>query len=139
MPAPFVGLGTTFEFATVGAPTVFTALTGVNSIAFSGDKVSTEKTTNMLTTSGVDTYISGTQEPGTCDVKAFYEPGDATQVALEAIRLAGAAVNFKVLYPISLGSVSFSGIVESATRSYPLDKPCMIDYKIKLSGAAVTV
>ena len=46
MPAPFVGLGTTFEFASVLSPATFTTLTGVTSVAFSGDKVSTEKTTN---------------------------------------------------------------------------------------------
>jgi len=134
MSNPIVGLGTTFEFASVGSPTVFTTLVGVNDVKFSGDKVSTVKTTNMLTASGVDTYISGTQDPGTCDVKCFYEPGDASQVALEAIRLAGVAVNFKALYPLSLGSKSFSGIVESATIALPLDKDASIDYKIKLSG-----
>jgi hypothetical protein len=134
MSNPIVGLGTTVSYATVLSPTTFTVLVGVNSIAFSGDKVSTEKTTNMLTTSGVDTYIAGTQEPGTLDVKCWYEPGDTTQVGLEAIRLVGAAVPFKVTYPLSLGSKSFSGIVESATVSLPLDKPATIDYKIKLSG-----
>jgi hypothetical protein len=138
MPAPFVGLGSTVEFASVLAPTVFTTLTGVQSAAHSGDKVSTEKTTNMLTPGGVDTYISGTQEPGSFDFKATYEPGDASQIALEAIRVAGLAVNFKVVFPLSLGNVAFSGIVESATRSFPLDKVVTIDYKVKVSGAVVT-
>jgi hypothetical protein len=138
MPAPFVGLGTTVEFASVLSPSVYTTLTGVTSAAHSGDKVSTEKTTNMLTTSGVDTYISGTQEPGSFDFKCFYEPGDASQIALEGIRLAGQAVNFKVVYPLSLGNIAFSGIVESATRAFPLDKPATIDYKVKVSGAIVT-
>jgi Lambda phage tail tube protein, TTP len=139
MSVPLVGLGTTCEFASVLAPTVFTVITGVTSAAFSGDKVSTEKTTSMLTANGVDTYISGTQEPGTCDIKALYQPGDAAQVALEAARLAGVAIPFKIVYPLSIGSASFSGIVESATRSFPLDKVCQIDYKIKISGPVVTV
>ena len=131
---PIVGLGTSLEFASVSSPTTFTVLTGVSDIKFSGDKVTTVKTTNMLTTDGVDTFISGTQDPGSCDVKCFYEPGDASQVALEAIRLAGQAIPFKVLYPLDLGSKSFSGIVESATIALPLDKDATIDYKIKLSG-----
>jgi hypothetical protein len=134
MSAPIVGLGTTAEFASVLSPATFTTLTGVQSVAFSGDKVSTEKTTNMLTANGVDTYISGTQEPGTCDIKCQYEPGDASQVALEAIRLAGQAVPFKIVYPLSLGSAAFSGIVESMTKNFPLDKVCTLDVKVKISG-----
>ena len=137
MPAPFVGLGTVVEYATVLSPTIFVAITGADSAAFSGDKVSTSKTTNFATTNGIDTYIAGTIEPGTLDIKAFYEPGDASQVGLEAIRVAGAAVPFKVVYPLSLGSASFSGIVESMTKSYPLDKPAVIDIKVKISGPVV--
>ena len=131
---PIVGLGTIVSYATVAAPTIFTPIVGVTSVAFSGDKVSTEKTTNMSTTSGIDTYISGTQEPGTCDIKCTYEPGEPSQVGLEAVRLAGAAVPFEVAYPLSLGGKNFSGIVESATISLPLDKLATIDYKVKLSG-----
>src|SRR5882672_10540681 len=99
MPSPTAGLTTAFQYATVASPTTFTTVVGVQSITFSGDKVQTEKTTDMLTTSGVDTFIGTTQDPGSCDLKCLYEPGAATQVALEAIRLAAVAVNFKVLYP----------------------------------------
>jgi hypothetical protein len=128
-----VGLGDSFEFATVASPTVYTVLDGVQSISFSGDKVVMEKTTQMATPSGVDTFISATQDPGTVDVKCLYQPGDASQIALEAIRLAGAAVNFKALYGSS-NSTAFSGIVESMTRAFPLDKPATLDVKIKITG-----
>jgi hypothetical protein len=131
---PIVGLGTTVEFSTVGSPTTYTVLNGVNDVKFSGDKVTTDKTTSMLSPGGVDTRIAATQDPGTCDIKCYYLPGDDTQVDLEAIRAAGQAVNFKVLYPMSLGSKSFSGIVETATISLPLDKTATIDYKVQLSG-----
>ena len=134
MSQAFVGLGTTVQFATVASPTVFTSLLHVTSVAFSGDKTSTVKTTDFLTTSGVDTYISGTTEPGTLDVKCIYEPGDASLIAIEVIRAAGAAVPFEVVYPMSLGSVTFSGIVESITRSIPLDKEATCDIKVKITG-----
>jgi hypothetical protein len=139
MPTPIVGLGTTFEYASVLSPTIFVTLTGVTGVTFSGDKVSTEKTTNMLTTGGVDTYIAGTIEPGSVDVKCWYEPGDATQVALEAARVAAIAVPFKVIYPLSLGSASFSGIIESMTKAFPLDKNATLDVKIKISGPVTIV
>jgi len=131
---PIVGLGSQFEFATVLSPTTFTVLAGVNSIAFSGDKTSTEKTTNMLSTNGVDTFIGGTTDMGTCDVKCYYLPGDTTQVALATIRAAGVAVPFEVVLPLSLGTRTFSGIVESMAVAYPLDKPATLDVKIKVTG-----
>jgi hypothetical protein len=133
MSGPYVGIGDSFEFATVASPSTFTTLAGVDSIAISGDKVSTAKTTTMATTNGVDTFIGGTQDPGSVDVKGFFLPGDATQVALEAIRLAGVAVAMKALYGSS-NSCSFMGIVESLTPSFPLDKPATLDVKIKITG-----
>jgi hypothetical protein len=136
MSGPIVGINDSFEFATVASPSTFTTLVGVDSISFSGDKVSTEKTTTMATTNGVDTFISSTQDPGSVDVKAFFLPGDATQVALEAIRLAGAAVQMKALYGTS-NTCTFTGIVESMTPSFPLDKPARLDVKVKVTGAKV--
>lgn len=136
MSGPYVGIGDQFEFATTASPLVYTVLAGVDSIAISGDKVTTSKTTTMATANGVDTFIGSTQDPGTVDVKGFFLPGDATQVAFEAIRLAGAAVNMKVLYGSS-NSCSFSGIIESFTPSFPLEKPATFDAKIKISGPKV--
>jgi hypothetical protein len=133
MSNPIVGIGDSFEFATVASPTTFTILAGVNSVAISGDKVSMEKTTTMSTVNGVDTFIASTQDPGTCDVKGFFLPGDVTQVALEAIRAAGQPVAMKALYGTS-NSCSFTGIVESFTPSWPLEKTASFDLKIKISG-----
>ena len=130
---PIVGLQDSIEFASVASPTIFTILNGVTSVTISGDKVASEKTTQMGSAGGVDTYISSTQEPGTCDVKAFFAPGDTTQVALEAIRAAGSIVAFKVLYGSS-NSCAFSGIVESLTPAWPLEKPATLDVKIKITG-----
>ena len=133
MSNPIVGIGASFEFATAASPTTFTTLAGVDNISVSGDKVATEKTTTMGTTNGVDTFISSTQDPGSVDVKAFFLPGDTTQVALEAIRLSGAAIAMKALYGSS-NSCSFTGIIESMTPSFPLEKPARLDIKIKISG-----
>jgi hypothetical protein len=132
--APLIGLGTSFEYATVAAPTVYTVLAGTEDVKFSGDKVTTGKTTTMQSTNGVDTFIGGTQDPGSVDVKALLLPADASQVGLEAIRLAAQAVNMKALNAITGATRSFSGIVESSPVEYPLDKPCTISYKIKITG-----
>jgi len=133
MAVPIVGIGASFQFATVQSPINFTTLVGVDSIAFSGDKVATEKTTTMATVLGIETYIGSVQEPGSVDVKCFWEPGDASQAALEVIRLAATAVQMKATYGSS-NSRTFSGIVESMTVTHSLDKPARLDVKIKLSG-----
>ena len=130
---PIVGIGDQFEFATTASPTVFTTLSGVDSVALSGDKVSTNKTTTMATTDGVDTFIASTQNPGSCAVKGFFLPGEATQVALEAIRAAGTAVPMKITYGTA-NSCSFLGIVESFTPTFPLDKPATFDLKVQITG-----
>ncbi len=130
---PIIGIGDTFSFATVASPTTYTTLDGVQSIDFTGDKVMTEKTTTMSTANGVDTFISATQDPGTVDVKCLFFPGDASQTALEAIRAAGAPVNMKATYGTAHTS-SFSGIVESMSKNFPLDKPATLDVKIKITG-----
>ena len=111
-----------------------TSLNGVESVNFSGDKVATDKTTTMLSTDGIDTYIGATKEPGTVDVKCFYYPGDSSQIAIEAVKNAGFAVQCQVIYPLGLGTASFLGIVESVTRGLPLAKVCPLDVKIKVSG-----
>jgi len=135
---PDVGLGDAFSYATVAVPGTYTVLAGVDSFAFSGDKVQVEKTTTMATTGGVDTFMGSTQDPGSLDVKAFFLPGDTTQVGLEAIRLACVAVNMKAAYGTS-NTCTFAGIVESMTPSFPLEKPARLDVKIKVTGAKVYV
>jgi hypothetical protein len=87
----------------------------------------------MLSEGGIDTFITSTQDPGSADIKGLYLPGDASQVALEAIRLGGQAVPMKITYGTA-NSTSFSGIIESFTPSFPLDKPSTFDLKIKITG-----
>lgn len=134
MAGPIVGIGASFQFAnTFSSPFAYTTLVGVDAIDFSGDKVATEKTTTMATPNGVETYIGSVQEPGSVDVKAFWEPGDASQAALELLRVTAQAYGFIANYG-SGHSRAFDGIVESITVSHPLDKPARVSIKIKLTG-----
>jgi len=130
---PIVGVGASFQFSLTGSPPTYTTLNGVDTITFSGDKVATEKTTTMASAGGVDTYISSTQDTGSCDVKCFWYPADTTQASLETTRLAGLPIPMKASYGSS-NSRSFSGIIESMSVSHPLDKVARLDIKIKLTG-----
>lgn len=134
---PFVGLGTTVQFGAVGSlVTPNTLLAGVTSAAKTGDKVSTDKTTNMQSPAGVDTYIAGTQEPGSYDIKTQYLPAETSHVALRAVLDGKAASSFLITYPGG-SQVAFSGIVESYSYSVPLDKVATVDIKVKVSGPVI--
>ncbi|MGB8990070.1 MAG: hypothetical protein WCC37_25965 [Candidatus Sulfotelmatobacter sp.] len=133
MPQPFVGYGLAVEFGT-GSPPADT-LNGVTAVTFSGDKVATEKTTTMSTSNGTDTFIASTDDPGSVDIKCWLLPSDASQEAMKAAKSAKAVVPFTVVLPNSLGSRSFSAIVESCTESFPLEKNCTLDIKLKVTGA----
>ena len=132
MSVPFVGLDSKVVFG-AGSPPY--DLQGITGITFSGDKVSMEKTTDMQTPNGTDTFIASTDDPGTCDVKCWNLPGDTSQEALKAAKVAKVAIPFIVSLPGSLGTRSFNGIVESATVALPLEKNSTTDFKVKISGA----
>jgi Lambda phage tail tube protein, TTP len=137
---PIIGIGNQVEFANSSSPTVFTVLAGVDSFSFGSDKVTTAKTTTMATTNGVDTFIPATQNPGSFSAKGFWLPGDTTQVALEALRLAaGPPIPFKATYG-SGNSCTFSGIIESfSPGQFSLDKPTPFELKVQISGPKVYV
>ena len=131
---PFVGLGTTVQFGPVGSlNTPTTELAGVTSAAQSGDKVATDKTTNMQSVGGVDTYIASTQEPGSYDIKAQYLPADASHVALCAVRDGKLPTTVLISFPGG-SARQFQGIVESYTPSVTVDKVSMVDIKVKITG-----
>jgi hypothetical protein len=130
MSVPFVGFGSSVVFGSGSPPSE--TLNGVTAISFSGDKVATEKTTDMTTPNGTDTFIASTDDPGSCDVKCWTLPGDPTQEAIKAAKVAKVPVSFIVSLPGSLGTRSFTGIVETATVSLPLEKNSTFDVKIKM-------
>ena len=63
------GLGDSFEFASVASPTTFTTLAGVESISFSGDKVTVDESVHDGYHDGVDTEALGHARPriGRCE------------------------------------------------------------------------
>jgi len=138
--APVLGLGSILEFASVAQPTQFTTLGGYHDGGFSGNKIATDKTTASNSTNGVETYIGGLEEPGSFDAKCFFLPGDASQIALEAIKVGRTAVNFKYIMKnpdgtaITGGTASFLGIVEQMERKFPIDKTATLDVKVKVTG-----
>jgi Lambda phage tail tube protein, TTP len=83
--------------------------------------------------------MSGLEDPGDVSITGNYLPGDVTQIALFAIKSAGVAVPMKIVYPNSLGSASFSGLVLSMDISFPLDKECKLTIKAKASGPITIV
>lgn len=134
MSTPLIGYGLAFEFASVLSPTTFTTLEGVQSVTLGSAKVDQIDVTTVDTPNRTKVFLSGLEDPGDVTLTCNYLPGDTSQVALFAIKSAGIAVPMKVVYPNSLGSASFSGLVLSMDISFPLDKECKLTIKAKASG-----
>src|SRR4029077_12204597 len=124
MSNPLIGYGLAFDFASVLSPAVFTTLEGVQSVTLGSAKVDQIDVTTVDTPNRTKVFISGLEDPGDVTIAGNYLPGDTSQVALWAIKSAGVAVPMKIVYPASLGTASFTGIVLSLDVSFPLDKEC---------------
>jgi len=137
---PVVGLGSTLSFASVAQPTTFTKLDGYHDGGFAGNKINSSKTTTSDSTSGVETYIGNTEEPGSFEAKCFFYPGNTSQVALEALKVSRAIVHWKYIMHdasgavITGGTAAFDGFVEQTERKFPIDKPSELEVKVKVSG-----
>lgn len=125
-----IGHGTVFNLIS-GSTT--TPINGVDSVSFGSDKVDSLDTTNMSTSGISRTYQGGLEDPGDVSVKLQYLPGDTSQGTLFTAK-DGTVHNFSVVYPGSVATETFSGIITSIDKDVPNDKIATLTCKIKLSG-----
>lgn len=135
MALPTIGHGSVFNMI-VGSTT--TPLAGVKSIAFGSDKVDALDTTNMSSAGITRTFIGGLHNPGDVTVKFNYEPTDASQATLYGLE-DGQVHNFSVVYPGSIATESFSGIIVSLTKDVNDDKLAERTLKIQIAGSFTLV
>lgn len=131
-----IGHGTSFELGGGpggSGPEVFTPIAGVLSVDFGSNKVDAHDKTDMLTTGTTRKYVGGLENPGDASVKMNYLPGDTTQASLYTAK-DGAEHNFKVVYPGSVATESFAGIITSIDKAVPDDKLPTLTCKIQISG-----
>jgi predicted secreted protein len=128
----FIGKGS--QFILNDDPSVPVTVTKITSIEFSGSKADAVETTNFGTSGTDREYMGGLTDQGDCTVKGNWVPGDTTQTSLHSY-FDGDVHDFQVVYPDSVATESFSGIVTAFDKTIPLDKEAEFTCKIKVSGA----
>ncbi len=127
----FTYLGGLFELGNGASPEVFTAITQVHAVDFSGEKRDTQKVTTADNTDGVDRFVGTTKDPGDASVDLIWNPADTTHQSLQTAS-DGLAHNFKRV--IGSHTRSFAGIITSLTFKEEIDKPTKASLKIKITG-----
>ena len=138
----FTGLGITFGFNTVGAPTVYTSLAGIASMEPPA-AVAADIEVSALDSTAKE-FITDLPDAGQCTITvnmrkttAGAAPWVASQTALEAYANDGVLHGFKITYPGSTTLVySFSGFVKQFKISQLSPGAAATgDIVIKVSGA----
>jgi hypothetical protein len=127
----FTYLGGLFQLGNGASPEVFTTITQVDSVDFSGEKRDTQKVTTADNTDAIDRFVGTTKDPGECSVELFWNPGDTTHQSLQTAN-DGATHNFK--RTIGSHTRSFAGIIQGINFKEQIDKPTKATMKIKISG-----
>jgi len=94
---------------------------------------------NMSSANATKESIAGWMDSGECSFKANWLPTNSTQDSTTGLRAAfvsGANINFQILLPASILTISFLGHLTALETELPLDAQAQISGTIKLSGAA---
>lgn len=127
-PAAFYGASQAFEIN--GAY----LLARITDVTYSGSKVDTVDTTDTsVGQAGYKTFIGGLQDAGEATVKGIWYPGDASQEYAKA--QIGAVSTFVHTLPNSLGTLSFTGIINNFDHSAPMEKTSEWTLKVKISAS----
>jgi predicted secreted protein len=95
--------------------------------------------TNMSSADSTKESIAGWKDSGECSFKANWLPTNATQNKSTGLRYVfeqGTNVNWKIILPSSVLTISFLGHLTALETELPLDGQAQISGTIKLSGAA---
>lgn len=132
--APAIGHGTVVNIiGPTGTATINAAL-ACESVSFGSLKVDTHDVTDMASSGNTRKFVPGLVNSGDVSLKFFTKPGDVSQQALETALNAG-LYDFSVVYPGTIRTRSFTGIVTSIDEEIPNDKPATKSAKIQISGA----
>ena len=126
-----IGHGSTLNLGNPGPP--WLAIPGVISIDFGSDKVDAVDSTAMDTAGSTRAYIGGLENPGDVTIKINVIPANANQNSLLAAKDGGVHL-FQAIYPGTVRTIAFSGIITSIDESIPGDKLPTYSVKIQVTG-----
>jgi predicted secreted protein len=124
-----------------GSPAVetFDTIAEIQQVAFTGSKVDLADVTNVASPNRRREYIATLIDSGELTFTANFIPGDSTQAGLRTTMDAAEAVNWQVVLPNSLGTLSFAGILTSLDRNLDFSKEAKLSAKIKITGPITEV
>lgn len=129
-----IGLGTTFEMATVAAPTVWTFIAEIFNLTPPAFTDATIDVTNFDSPNNTREFIAGLTEPGSASFEMNYVPGSASDLFL----LAHASETMKCRLTFPNGVViTFDGVRENYEPQVPVDDRMTANVSFKVSGDPV--
>lgn len=117
--------------------TVYTAVSHVGVINGPDAEVQVfDATTLDSDVSMDDGEPTGHTAPGSVSGDGFYDPALAIHEALTDLLAAPAKVDWKIVYPSTLGEIAFTGVLINMTPNANTNEGIKFDYNVKLSSLA---
>lgn len=134
MSQAFSGWGLTVSIGTIASPPVFTAISEVQVVDFSNDKVDLVDVTHTQSPNARREFLATLIDDGEMNFTANFIPGDATQTNLQTVRAARTATPWEVVLPGSLGTFTFAGIITALNHNLDFSKESKLTVKVKVTG-----
>ena len=116
------------------SPEVFTQISEVRKVSFSGNKVSFADVTNISSPGNYAEKLPTIIEAGELAFDCNYIPSDTSQTSLFTTRDNRTKSNWKVILPGSLGHFSFQAYVASIDPSLDYSKEASLAVKLQITG-----
>jgi len=129
-----IGIGTTFEMATLAAPTVFTFISEIFNLTPPAFTDSTIDVTNFDSLNNTREFIAGLTEPGSASFEMNYVPGSASDIYL--LDHAGETMVCRITFPNGV-AITFNGVRENYEPQVPVDDRMTANVSFKVSGDPV--
>lgn len=128
-----IGHGTSFALATLGAPSVYTALGEVTSITPPPIKRDIIDVTHMESPEGWREFIGGLKDGGECSLDLNFVPGSATDDTLVAMQVEVSPRNVEITFPNG-ASWKFAAFCTGYTPTAPVDDKMTATATFKVTG-----
>lgn len=131
-----IGYGSKFAVSTDSGST-FTDLGEVNNITPPSSKVDQIDATHMQSPNSDREFIPGLNDPGEASFAMNFVPGSASDLKLQAIRAAKAAVLCRITFPNGI-TWQFTGVLTGYQPAVPTDDKMTATVTFKVSGSTTT-
>lgn len=135
-----IGYGATFAIGDGATPTeAFTALAEVIDITPPSDNMDVIEVTHLTSPNRTKEFVAGLNDPGECALTLNFLPGEADDVAIQALRGLTAPTNFRITFPAIGGGAAktwtFGGFLVGYEPQVPINDRMTATVRIKVTGS----